>query len=84
MSAAPRRTSCPRPLKSNGSLNTNSDLGGVSLARPDPSVYEDAPPLWEQAAAIGVIVMLTGALIGPVFAPLQQETPILRLIWLPV
>ena len=56
----------------------------MSLARPDPSVYEDAPPLWEQAAAIGVIVMLTGALIGPVFAPLQQETPILRLIWLPV
>jgi len=27
--------------------------------------------------------MLTGALIGPVFAPLQEETPILRLVWLP-
>ena len=33
---------------------------------------------------IAIIVMLTGALIGPVFAPLQQETPLLRLIWLPV
>lgn len=30
------------------------------------------------------IVMLTGALIGPVFAPNQGETPMLRLIWLPV
>mgnify|MGYP003644350498 CR=1 FL=1 len=30
------------------------------------------------------IVMLTGALIGPVFAPNQGETPVLRLIWLPV
>lgn len=43
-----------------------------------------APPWWEQAAVIFVLVMLTGALIGPVFAPLQEETPILRLIWLPV
>ncbi|MDP3401021.1 MAG: O-antigen ligase family protein, partial [Brevundimonas sp.] len=42
------------------------------------------PPLWEQVAAGLVIVMLTGALIGPVFAPDQGETPILRLIWLPV
>ena len=56
----------------------------MNLARPDPVFDEPEPPLWEQAAAIGVIVMLTGALIGPVFAPLQQETPILRLIWLPV
>lgn len=32
----------------------------------------------------GIVVMLTGALIGPVFAPTQEETPILRLIWLPV
>lgn len=28
--------------------------------------------------------MLTGALIGPVFAPTQEETPVLRLAWLPV
>ena len=27
--------------------------------------------------------MMTGALIGPVFAPLQEETPVLRLVWLP-
>ena len=33
---------------------------------------------------IFVLVMLTGALIGPIFAPLQQETPMLRLIWPPV
>ena len=31
-----------------------------------------------------VIVMMTGALIGPVFAPTQEETPVLRLVWLPV
>ncbi|MCZ8087093.1 MAG: O-antigen ligase family protein [Brevundimonas sp.] len=28
--------------------------------------------------------MLTGAFVGPVFAPSQEETPILRLVWLPV
>lgn len=28
--------------------------------------------------------MLTGALIGPIFSPQQLETPILRLVWLPV
>lgn len=32
----------------------------------------------------GIVIMLTGALIGPVFAPTQEETPILRLVWLPV
>jgi O-antigen ligase len=31
-----------------------------------------------------VVVMLTQALIGPVFAPTQEETPVLRLVWLPV
>jgi exopolysaccharide production protein ExoQ len=30
-----------------------------------------------------IIAMMTGALIGPVFAPTQEETPILRLVWLP-
>lgn len=30
-----------------------------------------------------IIAMMTGALIGPVFAPLQEETPMLRLVWLP-
>ena len=42
------------------------------------------PPWWERALAIAIIAMLTGALIGPVFAPTQEETPILRLVWLPV
>ncbi|WP_396593152.1 O-antigen ligase family protein [Brevundimonas sp. R86498] len=45
---------------------------------------DPAPPLWEQAAAMFVVIMLTQALIGPVFAPTQAETPILRLVWLPV
>lgn len=45
---------------------------------------DPGPPLWEQAAAIVVIMMLTQAFIGPVFAPTQEETPILRLVWLPV
>lgn len=35
------------------------------------------------ALCVGLIAMLTGALIGPVFAPLQEETPLLRLVWLP-
>lgn len=51
----------------------------------DPRQPTDpAPPLWEQGAALFVVIMLTQALIGPVFAPTQEETPILRLIWLPV
>ncbi|WP_339913868.1 O-antigen ligase family protein [uncultured Brevundimonas sp.] len=45
---------------------------------------EREPPLWERVGAMICIVMLTGALIGPVFAPNQGETPMLRLIWLPV
>ncbi|AQR61787.1 polymerase [Brevundimonas sp. LM2] len=45
---------------------------------------DPAPPLWEQAAAMFVVIMLTQALVGPVFAPTQEETPILRLVWLPV
>jgi len=49
-----------------------------------PDLTDPGPPLWEQAAAIVVIMMLTQAFIGPVFAPTQVETPILRLVWLPV
>lgn len=52
-----------------------------------PDISDDAavsPPLWEQLAAGFVIFMLTGALLGPVLAPDQGETPILRLAWLPV
>jgi len=44
----------------------------------------DQPPVWEQIAAGFVVFMLTGALIAPIIAPDQGETPILRLIWLPV
>ncbi|WP_349311040.1 O-antigen ligase family protein [Brevundimonas subvibrioides] len=49
-----------------------------------PPAEDLAPPLWERAAAMFVVIMLTGAFVGPVFAPTQAETPILRLIWLPV
>lgn len=45
---------------------------------------EPAPPLWEQAIVVVIIVLLTGALVGPVLAPTQEETPVLRLMWLPV
>jgi O-antigen ligase len=63
----------------------NGDPAAVTFSRPEPDSEEaTSPPWWEQAAVIFVIVMLTGALVGPVFAPLQEETPILRLIWLPV
>lgn len=42
-----------------------------------------AIPLWEQLCAAFVLIMLTGALIGPVLAPDQGESPILRLFWIP-
>jgi exopolysaccharide production protein ExoQ len=56
----------------------------VRESRPAEVLQEPAPPWWEQALCVLVIAMLTGALIGPVFAPTQEETPILRLVWLPV
>ena len=40
--------------------------------------------MWEQALVVVIITLLTGALVGPIFAPTQEETPILRLMWLPV
>ena len=49
-----------------------------------PDLSDPGPPLWEQAAAIFVVIILTQAFVGPVFAPTQEETPILRLIWLPI
>ena len=52
-------------------------------SRPDTVLIEPAPSGWERALCIAIIAMLTGALIGPVFAPLQEETPVLRLVWLP-
>ena len=39
--------------------------------------------MWEQCAAFYVLMMLTGALIGPVLAPDQVENTALRLFWLP-
>ncbi len=52
-------------------------------SRPVELPAETAPALWERALCILIIAMLTGALIGPVFAPTQEETPVLRLVWLP-
>jgi len=54
------------------------------VREPPVHIPDDSPPLWEQWAAGFVIFMLTGALIAPVIAPTQVETPILRFIWLPV
>lgn len=56
----------------------------MAVVRPITAQAEPEPPLWEQLAAGFVVIMLTGALIGPVFAPDQGETPLLRLVWLPV
>ena len=52
-------------------------------SRPDAVLIETPPALWERVICVVIIAMLTGALIGPVFAPLQEETPVLRLVWLP-
>ncbi|WP_439478718.1 O-antigen ligase family protein [Brevundimonas sp.] len=52
-------------------------------SRSDEVLIEPAPGLWERMICGVIIAMLTGALIGPVFAPLQEETPVLRLVWLP-
>ncbi|RYG17667.1 MAG: O-antigen ligase family protein, partial [Caulobacteraceae bacterium] len=54
------------------------------MRKPPVQTPDDSPPLWEQWAAGFVVFMLTGALIAPVIAPTQVETPILRFIWLPV
>lgn len=56
----------------------------MSDSRPELPQSEPVPTWWEGAICIGIIAMLTGALIGPVFAPTQEETPVLRLAWLPV
>lgn len=56
----------------------------MRAVRPEPEVIHPGPPLWEQVAAGFVVCMLTGAMIGPVLAPDQGETPLLRLFWLPV
>ncbi len=48
-----------------------------------PEADGPRPAAWEWVAAALVIIMMTGALIGPLFAPDQGETPVLRLVWLP-
>jgi exopolysaccharide production protein ExoQ len=55
----------------------------VRESPPDAVLTEPAPSIWERLICGVIIAMLTGALIGPVFAPTQEETPILRLVWLP-
>lgn len=54
--------------------------GALAHSRHDP----DAPTLWEQAAAGLILALLSGALLGPIFSPHQEETPVLRLIWPPI
>lgn len=54
--------------------------GAIAPSRHDP----DAPTLWEQAAAGLILALLSGALLGPIFAPNQEETPVLRLVWPPI
>ena len=39
--------------------------------------------MFSKRALISWLKRRAGALIGPVFAPLQEETPVLRLVWLP-
>jgi O-antigen ligase len=56
----------------------------VRESRPEIGLTDPEPAWWERATAVAILVMLTGALIGPVFAPTQEETPILRMVWLPV
>ena len=67
----------------NPSLSPLPDLGSVRESPPDAVLTEPAPSIWERLICGVIIAMLTGALIGPVFAPTQEETPILRLVWLP-
>ena len=52
----------------------------IAPSRHDP----DAPTLWEQAGAGLILALLSGALLGPIFSPQQEETPVLRLIWPPI
>lgn len=56
-----------------------------SSSAPQPPASEpSAPRLWEGLAAGFILFLLTGALIGPLLAPQQQEVPALRLVWPPV
>ena len=59
-------------------------MGAMAVVHPSRSGEIADPPAWERLAAGFVLFMLTGALLAPVLAPDQSETPILRLTWLPV
>lgn len=53
--------------------------------RTPPPGYRE-PALWERAASIILLIMLSGAILGPVFAPAGgggAESGLLRLVWLP-
>ena len=80
-------TSCLSEIEgqslTNRSLSPFDDPASVRPSRPDHSLTEPSPEWWEYLTCGLIIAMLTGALIGPVFAPLQEETPVLRLVWLP-
>ena len=55
----------------------------AAVARVDGAPLRE-PAGWETAAAIVLLFMLSGAIIGPVFAQdATGETPLLRLVWLP-
>lgn len=53
--------------------------------RTPPPGYRE-PALWERVASIGLLIMLSGAILGPVFAPSSgggADSSLLRLMWLP-
>ena len=69
--------------KANPSLSPLADPASVRESGLDMTLADPAPSLGERVICGVIIAMLTGALIGPVFAPMQEETPVLRLVWLP-
>ena len=50
------------------SLTLFHERAPVRAVRPEPQTSSVAPRLWEQAAAAFILFLLTGALIGPIFA----------------
>lgn len=57
----------------------------IPAHRTPPPGYRE-PALWERAASIVLLMMLSGAVLGPVFAPSGgggADSGVLRLVWLP-
>lgn len=50
---------------------------------PAPVDADVVPARWEWVCSIIVMIMMTGALIGPILAPDMGESPALRMIWYP-